>query len=344
MLQPDPQVVVWEYTLRCNSKCLHCGSDAKLARVNELNTKESLDLVDQISGLGFNQIVLSGGEPTLRKDWYTISERVLERGLNLGIISNALHWDAKTITKISSLNAFGIGFSIDGEPELHDYLRGFLGSHKKVFDVIGQFKRKNTTVCAITSVNHKNLEELVLIRDRLIVYGVDAWQLQVSSPMGRMKQQQDLVLTQDDYYRLTEFIIESREKLPYMNVQAGDCIGYFGVLGSKVRDSVWDGCMAGIKGLGIESDGTVKGCLSLQTPLAREGNIRNRSLREIWSDLKTFKYTRGFKLSDLKGDCSGCEHGAQCRGGCQSQSQAFHNEFSHAPYCLSRYEQKFRAE
>lgn len=39
------QMVVWELTLRCNLSCGHCGSLARRARANELDTAEALDVV-----------------------------------------------------------------------------------------------------------------------------------------------------------------------------------------------------------------------------------------------------------------------------------------------------------
>lgn len=342
MLPLNPQVVVWEYTLRCNSKCLHCGSDAISSRPNELSTTESLDLVNQISDVGFKLVVLSGGEPTLRKDWVTIASKIKETQMDFGIISNALAWRSETIDNLVSLNPYAVGLSVDGEPQLHDYLRGVPGSHKKIFDHIRELKQRNATICAITSVNKKNLLELPQIRNRLIVYGVDAWQLQTSSPMGRMANNKNLVLDAKEYYQFAQFIVETRERLPYMNVQAGDCLGYFGSLESGLRDKPWAGCMAGIESIGIDSDGTIKGCLSMQTTKVNEGNIRTKSLQEIWHDMTKFKYTRAFEISDLKGECVGCQHGTQCRAGCSSQSLAHFNEFHHAPYCIQRYEKSIQ--
>jgi len=338
MIKLTPKVAVWEYTLACNSKCIHCGSDAKTKRKNELTTKESLDLVDQITDIGFDLTVLSGGEPTLRKDWATISERIKSNNKNFGVISNALAWTTKTIDKVVSLKPYAVGFSVDGEKELHDYLRGINGSHKKVFDMIKQLKKYNVTICAVTSVNKLNLKELNQMRNRLIVYGVDAWQIQMASPMGRMTDNKELVLDAHDYYKLGKFIVETRERLPYMNVQAGDCIGYFGKLEGKLRDSEWNGCMAGIEGIGIESNGNIKGCLSIQALKSIEGNIRTTKLKDIWENMENFKYNRQFQLSNMKGDCASCEQGMQCKGGCQSQSTAFFNEFNHAPYCFLKYE------
>jgi radical SAM protein with 4Fe4S-binding SPASM domain len=341
MLKPDPKLVVWEYTLMCDSKCIHCGSNAKIGRENELSSEEALDVVGQIADIGFELVVLSGGEPTLRKDWYKTAEKINEK-MEFAIISNALAWKPDVIDKLASLNPYSIGFSVDGEQELHDHLRGAEGSHKKVFDAIRKLKRKKQTICVVTTINKTNLNALKAIRNRLIVYGVDAWQLQMASPMGRMADNKDLLVDDDEYYRLAEFIIETRERLPYMNVQAGDCMGYFGNLEEKIRDEgrEWKGCMAGIETIGLESDGNVKACLSIRIPEAIVGNVRKIPLKEIWENPENFKYNRNFTLNDLKGDCKGCEYGAECRGGCESQSTAFFNEFHHAPYCFFKYEKK----
>ena len=40
-----PSCAVWELTLRCNSNCIHCGSEAGKARSDELDTEEALKLV-----------------------------------------------------------------------------------------------------------------------------------------------------------------------------------------------------------------------------------------------------------------------------------------------------------
>lgn len=337
MIELKPELVVWEYTLRCNSKCMHCGSDAKNARENELDSSEAIDVVKKISDAGFKRVILSGGEPTLRTDWLATAEAIKEAGMQVGIISTALHWDKRTIDQVASLDMYSVGFSVDGDQQMHDYLRGVRGSHDKVFSVIKELNRKGSTSCIVTAVNKKNLPSLVNIRNHVIVYELDAWQLQMASPMGRMADNKHLVLDEHEYHRLGEFICESKERLPYVNVQASHCMGYFGKLGERLGQR-WDGCQAGIKGLGIESDGTVKGCLSIRNEDAKEGNVRKGSIKEIWEEAGKFKYNRDFDVSMLKGDCVGCEYGLRCRGGCESQSTAFFNEFHHAPFCFYRYE------
>ena len=45
-----PVFVVWELTLGCNLKCLHCGSRAGQRRAGELDTRECIDVVRRTRG------------------------------------------------------------------------------------------------------------------------------------------------------------------------------------------------------------------------------------------------------------------------------------------------------
>ena len=51
--------------------------------------------------------------------------------------------------------------------------------------------------------------------------------------MGRMADRKEWLLDEQGDYRLVEFIVESRQRRHYMNIQPGDCIGYFGKLEDK---------------------------------------------------------------------------------------------------------------
>lgn len=335
-----PETVVWEYTLRCNSKCIHCGSDAVNERQDELTGKHCLNLVDQLADIGCRKIILSGGEPTLREDWYDTGKRIKERGIDFGIISNALAWKNKTFDLLEEIKPFGVGFSVDGEPELHDYLRGIKGSHKKVFEAVKELNNRKVGISVITSVNNLNIDQLKQIRNRLIVYGIGGWQIQIANPMGRMKEHPELVLTEENYYKLGEFISRARKMTPGINLAAADCMGYFGTLESQLREKEWAGCSAGTRTLGIDSDGGIRACLSIRDDRAIGGNIKERSLKDIWFDKNNFSFNRNFKKENLKGICSGCKYGEKCRGGCQSSSTSFLKEFHNAPFCLQDYEKR----
>jgi radical SAM protein with 4Fe4S-binding SPASM domain len=49
-----------------------------------------------------------------------------------------------------------------------------------------------------------------------------------------------------------------------------------------------------------------------------EGNLREKSLREIWEDPDAFAYNRRFTTDQLTGKCASCPRGDVCAGGCRS--------------------------
>ena len=109
-----PLSVAWELTLACNMKCIHCGSSAGKAENDELTTKESLDLCNQLHDLDCELISLTGGEPLLRPDCFEICKKIKDLGIDLSIISNGLIINENNIEKLRKLEIYGLGMSFDG--------------------------------------------------------------------------------------------------------------------------------------------------------------------------------------------------------------------------------------
>ena len=123
-----------------------------------------------------------------------------------------------------------------------------------------------------------------------------------------------------------------------MNV--GENLGYYGCKGAQL----WDrepslGCYAGTRIAGIESDGKVKGCLSMPEEFV-EGNIRDSSFTEIWNNPDGFLYNRRFTRDTATGDCHECKYLPLCRGGCATTSVSATGERANNPYCMYQIEKK----
>jgi radical SAM protein with 4Fe4S-binding SPASM domain len=86
--------------------------------------------------------------------------------------------------------------------------------------------------------------------------------------------------------------------------------------------------------VGITSDGTIRGCLSLPAGAGDEGNLRRRGLSQLWNDPHAFAYNRAFGLSDLGRTCRACAFGVICRGGCQSLCWATTGAFHDNAHCI----------
>ena len=153
-----PGQVVWETTLCCNLKCLHCGSSAGKARLNELTTKEAIQLCKDLAELNTQQVCLMGGEPFLRKDWHIIAKQVKDQNMKLLVISNGYNINKDIISKLVELEPHSVSTSLDGATaKTHDYIRGVNGSFDKVMEFVSLSKEADLPTTIITTVSKLNL-------------------------------------------------------------------------------------------------------------------------------------------------------------------------------------------
>jgi len=333
-LKHIPLSVAWELTLSCNMRCMHCGSSAGDTRTKELTTNEALNLCSQLQELRAKYINLTGGEALLRKDWYAISKEIKDRGMQVSVLSNGLLLNQKSIAQLRSVGVYAIAISLDGgTPQTHDMIRGVPGSFQKCFNALDDLKKEDLPATVITTVHKGNLQELPLIRD-LILGKTKAWQIQIAVPIGRFPRQ--LILSKEEFYAVALFIAAMKKRycVKELAVMGAHSIGYHSqVLRNTMVSPVWKGCQAGISVLGIESDGSIKGCLSLPESFI-EGNIRQRPLVDIWEDPSAFSYNRDFSRSDLNELCAICRFGKTCKGGCTTVSASLTGAPHNDPYCL----------
>ncbi len=327
---------VWEFTLKCNSKCIHCGSSAGKPRLNELNTEEALTLVKDLNSCGYDGIALMGGEPFLRDDWYEVAQEIKKNQMKLTLVSNGLDIISQ-IQKLKSLQTDCVSLSLDGgTPKTHDYIRGIKGAFDKVLHVINVLRKEKLPVSVITTVSKINFKELNLIRDLLINKKI-AWQIQIALPIGRSSR--DLVITREQFYAVAMFIAinlkkYSSKELPLIGAH---CFGYFSNLLPELGLDPWIGCQAGRSVLGIQSNGNIKGCLTLPDDFII-GNIRVNNLHNIINSKINSKNFQFFHKNNSENYCSKCIMLKRCRGGCLGTAIAF-NSFDN-PYCLRAIEKE----
>lgn len=147
------------------------------------------------------------------------------------------------------------------------------------------------------------------------------------------------MLSKEEHYATALFISKAtvRNKFEDLPVVGAHCFGYF----SKMLPGCkWDGCDAGISVIGITGDGGVTGCLSLGNDRFIEGNLRQRSLREIWDDPKSFPYNRLPEQLRPGENCRECAHVRSCGGGCSSVSYCLTGKFHNDHYCFYAIEQE----
>lgn len=340
-----PACVVWELTLACNLKCLHCGSTAGGRRARELGPEEALKVCADLKAAGAGGVALMGGEPLLRKDFFDIAARVRALGMELSVITNGTVQSEEIFAGLKRLSPRAVAVSLDAaDPALHDRIRGSKGAFERSSAFISRCLAEGLPVSVITTVHKLNLKELAPLRGLLKGRGI-AWQVQTAGAEGG-RFSRDLLLSPEEFYAVGLFVEACRreyspEELPVIGAHD---LGYNSLLLNHVSlYENWEGCQAGVSVAGLRSDGEVFGCLAMNDGRFSEGNVLETPFSEIWANPEAFKYTRRFSRAQAGPNCADCLHLDSCKGGCSEMSLmktgALHND----PYCFCSLEKKLFA-
>ena len=333
-----PRYGVWELTNACNAKCLHCGSHSGTCRENELTLEECLRVCDELKEVGCERITIIGGEFFLHPHWDIICKRLIENGVTPAPLTNGLLLNEKNIAKLKDMGITKIGVSIDGIGEIHNYLRGVPGLFDKLIANMKRAQAEGFRVAVVTAISKVNLHQLDEMFEFMKNNDVSIWQLQMVEAIGVANKNPELEMKLEDAYHLAKKIANFRRQKD-LKIVTGDNIGYFCSFEPMIRDHPFCGCAAGRQVIGIEANGNIRGCLSVYSrPETTEGNVRERSLKEIWNDPEKFVQYRYRKVEQLTGFCAECKYNDLCRAGCSSLTYSLTGSFFENPFCLFKYE------
>ncbi len=340
--QVRPTYAVWELTLRCDLACRHCGSRAGRARPEELTTAEALDLVDQLAALGVLEVSLIGGEAYLRDDWAIVAKAVRDHGMDVNMVTGGRGFTPERVEQAKSVGIKNISVSVDALEATHDALRGVKGSFQSAFAALAAAKEAGLAIAANTQIARPALREIEPLAALLADQGIYAWQVAMTAPMGRAADEPELIL---EPYQVLEVLamlarIHPRLKERGIKIWPGNDIGYFGPYDSLLRSHMPGGhmapCGAGRATLGIEADGTIKGCPSLPTSAYAGGNIKDEKLVDLWERAEPIRFTRGRTEKDLWGYCRTCYYAEDCLGGCSWTAHTLFGRIGNNPFCHHR--------
>lgn len=338
--------VVWEITLACDLGCKHCGSRAGKARADELTTAEALDLVRQLADLGAREVSLIGGEAYLRDDWTQIARAIHDAGMLASMVTGGRGITPERAAQARDACIDSVSISIDGLAPAHDAQRGLPGSFDAAMAAMRNLRDAGVPVSANSQINRVSFPDMDAVLDSLLDHGAHGWQLALTVPMGRAAERPEWLLQPDDLLVVFPKIAElaARAKKSGCRVFAGNNVGYFGPyedalrghLTAKSEGAHWGGCGAGTFTMGIEADGAIKGCPSLPTTAYTGGNIRARSLREIWESAPEMAFTRDERTAEMWGFCKDCYYAEDCQAGCSWTAHVFFGRRGNNPYCHHR--------
>jgi radical SAM protein with 4Fe4S-binding SPASM domain len=307
-----PKFIAWDCTRRCNLHCEHCGA-SKESYNEELSTDEIKKVIDDISKIKGCYFGATGGEPLLRRDILEVLSYAKSKGLRTSFASNGFLIDKKKAVDIKMAKVDSIQISLDGLKETHNKIRNNQSSFSNVVRAIKNLQEIKVPILSVaTTLTSHNFNELEKIHNLLIELNVKMWRICVVMPIGRAEDSGKLLLNSDQLKSLFDFI--KRENNKKMYIYVGENLPFLGDQEEAVRDEPAL-CPVGITACCIGVNGNIRGCPEMpDTPEFTEGNIKKKSILEIWQ--KGFKKYRLNEIINNDEKCRSCKDKLKCYGGC----------------------------
>jgi radical SAM protein with 4Fe4S-binding SPASM domain len=307
-------------------KCSHCYINATEEKLdNELTTEEGKAFIDQICQVSKPLLVLSGGEPLLRKDLFELIKYGTDKGLKMGLGSNGYLIDDTIAKKLKDAGIATVSISLDSNvPAQHDDFRGVKGAFEKAVHACRALRKNDVLVQVNATLTHNNYNQIDDIMSLAEEIGVENFHLFFLVPTGRGKKLTDISPKKYEDMISNTFAKVAKHKL---NVRPS-CAPQFMRIAKKMGLDMkqWiRGCIAGLYYCRIYPNGDVTPCPYLPIKL---GNVREENFKEIWFNSDVFNKLRD--SNTLKGKCGACEHRSIC-GGCRARAYGLSSDF--IDYC-----------
>jgi MoaA/NifB/PqqE/SkfB family radical SAM enzyme len=258
-----PDAMLISPTMRCNLNCYGCYSGA-YSTEEELPLRVIDRLVSECKEMGIHLVMITGGEPFLRKDLFDLFEKHEDSFFQ--VYTNATLIDEKMVERFVELGNVVPAISLEGLKEETDGRRG-KGQFDRISKVMDLLRNAGIFFAVSTTQTSKNTE--VLTSDAFVDFLVEKgcillWNFHYV-PIGR-DPDLSLMATPDQRARMRERLIDFRATKPMLFVDFWN-----------------DGCLtqgciaAGRKYFHVNARGDVEPCVFCHFA---SDNIKEKSLRE----------------------------------------------------------------
>ena len=287
-------------TFRCNLRCSHCYAEAG-EREEEMPVPALEKLAEEAIGLGFRQLIITGGEPLFhrgRASLIGLCRRLRGRGSNLVLRTNLTgSFDDDTLRALAE--AFDqVVVSVDGSEQTHDARRG-KGTYRSVVSNCERYAALSREVpcaaelslaCVMSAadINGPPGESVRALGERLQVPRV---RFRPLLPLGRAAE---------------------LDEPPFC-----ECINQHEPVEELLRIPFQPMLSCGIgQNIFVCPDGNAYPCYAWQTELSYAGNVLERGLAAVLEDPR-FTRLRGCTVDTIE-KCRDCELRYLCGGACRA--------------------------
>jgi len=355
--EQSPFTVAWEITRACALACVHCRATAIPRRdPRELTTEEARTFIDQVVAIGRPILVVTGGDPMMRRDVYDLLAYAVARELRVALSPSATALvTRRALERVKEVGVSMLHISLDGShAAAHDAFRGVAGSFDRTMRILRDCQELGIPLQIGTSVTRRTVADLPEIATRVREAGAQVWNVFFLVPTGRGRIE-DMITAQEHeqtlhwMYTLSldapfhirtavtpayrRVVIQRRRAGTQSTIQTSRDIGSggdekieweqtgagysFREASAPVARGVNDG--NGFCFVSHVGDVYPSGFLQLSA-----GNVREQDLSTIYRQSALFRELRD--PSRLKGKCGACEFRAVC-GGSRARAYAVTGDY-----------------
>jgi len=340
-------VVVWNLTRRCNLKCIHCYQESDdQAAESAVPPSQTGPLLKDLARVGVKILLLSGGEPLLRRDLSDIIEQAVRLGIRPALSTNGTLMDEKTASRLKSAGLAYAGVSVDGLQETHDRFRGEEGAYERAWLGIRAAQSAGLPVGVRFTLTSQNVQDLEGLLNRVEEERIPRFCMYHLVYAGRGKQDQHLDVDVPTRRQVADLLfrragrwasegqemelltVDNHADGVYLVQRLKEVAPERAELAKRILTSQI-GCPAGCKIACISPSAMVHACQFWTHE--RLGSLSERDFSEIWEALEGNPLRERDSL--LKGRCGRCVHKAYC-GGCRIRAQHVYGDpWAEDPSC-----------
>ena len=329
---PPGPVVIWNVVRRCNLTCMHCYSiSTDIDFPGELSTPEVFQVLEDLKAARVPALILSGGEPLLRKNLFDIAARAKALGFYTALSTNGTLIDLPLAGRIAAAGFDYVGISLDGLRDIHDKIRRKEGAFDQALNAMRLCRDMGVKVGMRFTLTQINAAHLPALLDLAENERIDKFYLSHLNYAGRgnTNRRHDAALRTAraamDYLFERAFGYAQRGVSKEIVTGNNDADGVYllhwarkqvpGLDQAHLRAKLaqWGGNASGVNVANIDNLGNVHpDTMWWDCTL---GNVRQRPFGAIWSDTR-HPIMAGLKARPrkLKGRCASCAYFDICGG------------------------------
>ena len=215
-----PAYVQFYVTARCNLTCEQCNVIYANADQEECTTDEAKRIAENLAAIGTSVVLLTGGEPFVRKDIVEIAKTMMENGIHPRLQTNGLA-RVEQLEEMASIGSHDISISLDSVvPNMQDTINGGFNSSweraiRTIANVNATFPEESFCAvgCVLAPRNLRHITSVIRFATELgwWVSLVPAHQTSTHEPRGFSTYDPNLCFSPDQYPEIAEVLATVKE-------------------------------------------------------------------------------------------------------------------------------------